>query len=68
MPLGNSKYNCLWILSGYMMTILSQQFFLHNRYLKYQQITEAGKASSNRMCCLVSWIESSSSNYSVEDA
>ena len=65
MPLGNSKYNCLWILSGYMNF---QQFSLQNRYLKYQQITEARKASFNRMCCMVSWIESSSSNYSVEDA
>ena len=65
MPLGNSKYNCLWILSGYMNF---QQFSLQNRYLKYQQITEARKASSNRMCCMVSWIENSSSNYSVEDA
>ena len=28
----------------------------------------ARKVSSNRACCMVSWIASSSSNYSVEDA
>ena len=42
MPLGKSEYNCLWIKSGYMMTILSQQFFLHNRYSKYQQMVCEG--------------------------
>ena len=42
MPLGKSEYNCLWIKSGYMMTILSQQFFFHNRYSKYQQMVCEG--------------------------